>query len=86
MIVTIRGRKWNLKRVRVANGTDGDCDQPDVPKREIRVSPSLRGERELEVMIHEMLHASYWDLSEEAVDTAAEDIARALWKLGYRKQ
>jgi len=44
----------------------------------------LVGERRLEVLIHEMLHACYWDLDEEAIDITARDIARVLFRLGYR--
>jgi hypothetical protein len=35
-------------------------------------------------VIHELLHAAHWDLDELAVEETAEDLARVLWKLGYR--
>jgi len=47
--------------------------------------PSLTGERELEVLIHEMLHACHWDLDEEAITETSEDLARVLFRLGYRR-
>lgn len=44
-----------------------------------------RPEREvLEVLIHELLHAAYWDLDEHAVAETADDIAGILWRLGWR--
>lgn len=39
----------------------------------------------MEVFIHEALHASYWDLDEEAINEAGRDIARMLYRLGYRR-
>ena len=44
----------------------------------------MHGEERLEVLIHEMLHAAYWDLDESAIEGAAADVARVLWRLGYR--
>lgn len=66
-------------------GDKGSCDAPSLPNKTIRVRPSLKGRVELDTHIHEMLHACLWDLDEEAVCESAEDIARALWRLGYRK-
>lgn len=63
---------------------DGRCDDPTTPKKRITIKKTLVGERRLEVLIHEMLHACYWDLDEEAIATTARDIARVLFRLGYR--
>lgn len=38
----------------------------------------------LDTLIHEVLHAAYWDLDEQAVGEAASDITGILWKLGWR--
>lgn len=38
----------------------------------------------LETLIHESLHACNWKASEENVTQTAHDIARFLWRLGYR--
>lgn len=43
------------------------------------------GEEELATVLHELGHAAFWDLKEEAIDEASIDIARALWRMGYRK-
>jgi hypothetical protein len=64
--------------------TDGRCDSPTTLKKRITIKKTLVGERRLEVLIHEMLHACYWDLDEEAIDITARDIARVLFRLGYR--
>jgi hypothetical protein len=38
----------------------------------------------LETLIHEMLHACDWSVAEEKVEQTAKDMARLLWRLGYR--
>ena len=43
-------------------------------------------DEELEILIHEMLHACFWDLDEEVVSEVGRDLSKALWKMGYRKQ
>jgi hypothetical protein len=62
----------------------GDCDPPDKPGKEIRVSSSLQGEERLEVLIHELVHAAGWHIAEGFTETFARDAARVLWRLGYR--
>lgn len=87
MQLKLRGKLWTFLRTNIGLSPEakGDCDAPSVPNKKIRVRASLRGQKELEITIHEMLHACLWDLDEEAVYDSAEDIARALWRLGYRK-
>jgi hypothetical protein len=38
----------------------------------------------LNVLIHEVLHASRPELAEEAVTETANDIEKVLWRRGYR--
>ena len=40
----------------------------------------------LETLIHESLHGCDWNKNEILVEQTAYDIARFLWRLGYRKQ
>lgn len=61
----------------------GECDHPCSANKQIRVRKDLEDEERLEILIHEMLHAAFWHLDEEYVLTAAEDIAKVLWRLGY---
>ena len=84
MKTLIRGRMWTIKRARLV-ASRGECDDPLGPGRVIKVAHNLKGEEELEVIIHEMLHAGLWDLDESVVETMGEDMARALWKMGYRR-
>ena len=81
MRIRIRGRYYTFRFGRAVPGAVGHYD-PD--RRELVVSPSLRGEQRLDTVIHELLHAALPDLDEDAVNTTASDIARLLWRLGYR--
>lgn len=84
MRVTLRGKTYTLVFIPMPRQIDGRCDAPTTLKKRITIKKTLVGERRLEVLIHEMLHACYWDLDEEAIDITARDIARVLFRLGYR--
>jgi hypothetical protein len=66
---------------------DGLCDHPETPYfREIWIRPDLKGERMIDVILHEILHAALPDLNEESVEETATDMAKILWELGYRNE
>lgn len=84
--VKIRGKRWRLRFVghkELPRGTDAECDSPSLKGKEIRVRQSLSGMKRLDRIIHECLHAGHWDLSEDAVDEMAHDLAHILGRLGY---
>ena len=81
---TFRGKRWRIKYRRMKEYS-GSCDPPTEPEKVIMVHPQLEGLDELDTWIHEALHATVWDLDEEAVNESARDIARLLWRLGYRR-
>lgn len=86
MHIRIRGKQWELVFEKLADGYFGFCDHPERLGKKIRIRPD-QGELEmLDTLLHEMGHAAYWDMKEEAIDEAATDIAKALWRLGYRRQ
>lgn len=86
MRIKICGKIWQLRFVpTLGDGKAGDCDPPEAKSKTIRVLSRLRGERQLDILIHEMLHAADWHRSEEWVEETASDIARSLYRLGYRK-
>lgn len=81
----------------VRKGKKGDPDQK-LSKTDsgLTEAPSLKGKRiflreqlpmkkELDTTIHECLHAADWSKDEEWVEDAAHDIARILWRLGWRR-
>ncbi len=80
MRVKILGKVWGL-RFAPNMGNRGDCDPPDQPGKEIRISSSLRGEQRLEVLLHELLHAAGWHIDESFVEQFAADAARAIWRV-----
>lgn len=81
--LTMLGRRWRL-RFAPNMSNRGQCDPPDLPRKEIRISTSLAGEERLEVLIHELLHAAGWHIDETFVERFASDVARILWRLNYR--
>ena len=85
MNVMIRGRKWELSFVdRLPDGAYGECDDPSRPNKCIRVAMNMSEEEFLETTIHECTHACVPDLSEEAVEILARDIAHILYRIGFR--
>lgn len=87
----ILNKFWNLKFVPNLgmHGEDrvyGDCSDPSVKNKEIRIWQGAKDEEELSTIIHETLHASGWHIDEDFVTRFADDCARILWKLGYRRQ
>lgn len=83
-VFSLRGQIWRLLRTgkRLDAEDDGSCARDS---HTLRVRPRLRARRELEVLIHEALHACFDDLDEEAVRSSALDISKMLRKLGYRR-
>ena len=80
-----RGRRLKILYGRLPKGDDGVCFDPNQPGKCIIMRPSLNGKRELETALHESLHACFWDLDcDGAIHPAAADIAKFLWRLGYR--
>jgi len=82
----MRGRVWEFVRERIEGGARGMIDAPNKPGKRIRIAPHLKDREELYIIIHELLHAGSWDMDEEAVDAISDDMATALWRIGYRKQ
>ena len=76
---------WTFVREKVDNML-GYCDSPKEKNKKIVVDSRLKDKKELEIILHEMMHAAQWDLDEEVVAHVSEDFARVLWKLGYRKE
>lgn len=83
MKVKVLGKIWNLREVdgRELPGADGDCSSPEAKFKEIRIRRKLDLRRRRVVLIHELLHAADWHKDESWVETVAEDIERALWKV-----
>lgn len=80
--ISINGSQWRLRFVDPGPWTFdepmGECSHPESSKKEILISNKLEGKELVEIIIHEMLHASMWIVSEETVDQTAKDISNAL--------
>ncbi len=83
MIVSILGKRWRLRFVPLKTAR-GDCSAPSDTNKEIRIHSTLTGEERLEILIHEFRHAADWGRDEDFVAREPRDMARMLWRLGYR--
>ena len=83
MHVRLCGKRWKLRFTALQNNR-GECDGPTIAGKEIRIDRRLKGMERLEILIHECLHAIDWRADEEHVAQSAADLARTLWRLGYR--
>ena len=85
--ITLRKRSYRVVLVSKLGSEEnpiyGDCSNPNIPNRTIRYLSGLKGEKRLDVLIHEMLHACFWDISEESIEESSSDVARALWRFGW---
>jgi hypothetical protein len=93
--VGILGKWWTLRFVPAselpkgkdgARDCDGLCDKPTDKGKRILVYDKLSEEETLETVVHEVLHAADWWKDEEWIEHAANDLARILWRLGYRRR
>ena len=79
------GQEYVIRYTRMRKNR-GSCDHPNKRSPEILIDNKLTGNEELEVTIHEMLHALAFKMfDEEWVYDSAIDLANALYKLGWRK-
>ena len=83
---TFRGHRWRVvDNVDLEQGMFGECvEGPCLDLRYIAIPIDGDQLHELDTVIHEALHACT-ELDECAVEESATDIARLLWRLGWRK-
>lgn len=84
---TFKGKTYKIVMgVKLSPLQGGECDAPTNKNKTIRFSKNLHKDPEwqLEVVIHEALHACIWDYSEESIVRLAHDIAKRLYLMGYR--
>lgn len=78
-----RGKSYTL--IECESDSGGECSDPNDSPREMIIPLEGESSYDLEVLIHESLHACIWDLCETPVREISNDIATLLWKLGWRK-
>jgi hypothetical protein len=77
--------KMLMKRPHYSYHADGLCDPPDYRGPKIHIAPDLTPKREMAVMIEEMMHAFFWQLSEKDVRRFCGAVTRILHKEGWRQ-
>lgn len=88
--MAIKTHKFGDRVFRIEeHGVCGQVTTPDPPGKpprpELMVDHRLKGLAQLETWVHEAMHAANPRLSEAVVTRDAHDIARLLWRLGYRR-
>ena len=73
----IRGKRYKLEYSDIK--TNGECTSPNEPKRTIRLRIGLKTKDRFDTLLHEIIHAALWDLSEEAVAELATDATKILF-------
>lgn len=79
--VWIAGQRWKVQRARLRH-IYGDCNYE---LRRIRVDERLAGSDYLDTLLHELIHARWPDISEEAVAEFAGLLTTVLEQEGYRR-
>jgi hypothetical protein len=77
--------KMLMKRPHYSYHADGLCDPPDYRGPKIHIAPDLTPKREMAVMIEEMMHAFFWQISEKEVRRFCGTVTRILHKEGWRQ-
>ena len=80
MQATFRNRVFDIKYINTGCLEGSCCDESEL----IEIHNRVKGLARLDAEIHESLHACLPMLEEKVIDPSATDIARFLWKLGYR--
>lgn len=80
--VYVNGQRWKIRRARL-RGKCGDCDYAT---RVIRIDPRVTGTDLLDTLIHELCHARWPDLHEDAVTEFATMAAGVLDRENFRQQ
>jgi hypothetical protein len=79
--VYINGQRWTITRGRVPADSLGTCNWAT---RTIRLAPSLVGVDLLDVLLHELAHARFPDLAEDAVEDFATTAAHLADRTGFK--
>lgn len=87
MHVTILGRRYEFVwcRRKDIKRSHGECDHPTTPRKQIRIATDQSEFDVLDTILHEAAHAADFTKNEEWVLQFGTDVARLLWRLGYRR-
>lgn len=79
--VYVGDQRWKILRKRLRSD-DGQCDYS---QRMIRIDNRLHGVDLLDTLLHELVHARWPDLSEDAVAEFSETVSGVLDAEGFRQ-
>lgn len=79
--VYIGEQRWKIRRAKL-RGRYGDCDYG---QRIIRIHETLAGNELLDTLIHELIHARWPDLHEDAVIDFSETLTGVIDAEGFRE-
>lgn len=79
--IYVGDQRWKIQRVRL-RADDGQCDYA---KRTIRIADKLHGVDLLDTLIHELIHARWPDLHEDAVAEFSETLSGVVDAEGFRQ-
>lgn len=84
---TFRGHRFRVEMPAKVYGYTEDPAQDEQAGeyRAITIVQDQTPKQFLDTAVHEMMHASFPEMSEEDVTRSSQDIARLLWRLGYRR-
>jgi len=81
---TFRGKSWKIKNTHGRAKYAGDCDPPVTKDKVMHLKMHSWTRDDLDTILHECLHACFWDLSEDAVTEYADATSKLLFRLGWR--
>lgn len=77
----INEQRWKIVRTKLPPDRLGDCDYES---RTIRIAKYLHGEALLNTLIHEIIHARWYDLDESAVLDISDTLAAVIYAENFR--
>lgn len=87
-VIKVAGRNWKIKMVdgsTLPRNVLGTCTSPAGRHPTIEIRKNMSDKKTLEVVIHEVMHASLPLLDEAAVETSAHEICKGVFAMGWRR-
>ncbi len=80
---TFRGKVFDVS---FEGSTEGYCVAAHQKRGEVVLCEERPPKQFLETAIHEAMHALNWSIGEPIIEERARELARWLWRLGYRRE
>ena len=81
--VTVNGVKWKIRRADIVTD-DPLCGMLDADVLTVWVCSRLSEKEQASTLLHELIHASDYKLSEKTVSKLEEGLFPILWEYGWR--